>query len=445
MKPEITPEFAEALELMENSEQHIFVTGKAGTGKSTLLQYFRTTTKKRLAVLAPTGVAALNVQGQTIHSFFKFRPDSTPESVGKSKPAAAQIKLYKNLDTIMIDEVSMLRADLLDCIDMFLRKFGPKPGYIFGGIQMIFFGDLYQLPPVLTSMERQQFLTRYPGPHFFHAKVIDQIPLYIIELSTIYRQQEEDFIEILNAIRTNQASQEHLALLNNQHSPFDPANGTITLTTTNDLADAINQQHLSLLTTDPFTWTATSSGSFNERDVPTPTALTIKPGSQVMLLTNDPRGKWVNGSIGEVLKITTPADSITPIVHVLLTTGTTVQVGPFTWEVFRYGLNEQTQTVEQQIAGTYSQYPLRLAWGVTIHKSQGKTFDKVVIDLGRGTFSPGQLYVALSRCRTLDGITLRQQVLPRHIMGNPTIAGFIDSFKDGFRQKGQASLDFDEW
>lgn len=444
--PQITPEFQAALDLMEDSNQHVFVTGKAGTGKSTLLQYYRSTTKKKLAVLAPTGVAALNVQGQTIHSFFKFRPDSTPESVARATPAAAQAKLYKELEVIMIDEVSMLRADLLDCIDMFLRRHGPQKGKFFGGIQMIFFGDLYQLPPVLTSMERPQFLSQYRGAHFFHAKVIDQIPLYTIELTTVYRQQEQTFIEVLNAIRTNEAAANHLETLNAQHAPDSPTQGAITLTTTNDLADTVNQQQLNALSGTPFVWTASSSGIFNERDAPTPRDIILKPGAQVMLLTNDPRGRWVNGSIGEVVKTTKNDDSPAPLVHVRLTTGTTVQVAPFSWEVFRYGLNERTGVVEQQLAGTYTQYPLRLAWAVTIHKSQGKTFDQVIIDLGRGTFSPGQLYVALSRCRTLDGITLRQPVLQRHIMSDPTIHAFTSSFKDGFRQHGQASLGFeDDW
>jgi ATP-dependent DNA helicase PIF1 len=442
--PQITAEFKEALDLLEDSHQHVFVTGKAGTGKSTLLQYFRSTTSKKLAVLAPTGVAALNVQGQTIHSFFKFRPDSTPESVARITPNAAQAKLYKELEVIMIDEVSMLRADLLDCIDMFLRRHGPQKGKFFGGIQMLFFGDLYQLPPVLTSIERPQYLSQYKGTHFFHAKVIDQIPLYTIELTTVYRQQEEDFIEILNAIRTNQAASIHLETLNSQHAPEVPADGAITLTTTNDLADTVNQKNLAALPGEPFVWTASSSGTFTERDAPTPRDMVLKPDTQVMLLTNDPRGRWVNGSIGTVQKISRPADG-PPLIHVLLTDGTTVQVPPFTWEVFRYAFNERTNALEQQTAGSYTQYPLRLAWAVTIHKSQGKTFDQVVIDLGRGTFSPGQLYVALSRCRTLDGITLRQPIQQRHIMSDPSIHTFSQSFKDGFRQHGQASLGFDDW
>lgn len=442
---EITPEFNQALELLEFSHQHVFVTGKAGTGKSTLLQHFRDTTKKKVAVLAPTGVAALNVQGQTIHSFFRFRPDSTPETVSRIRPAAPQAKLYKGLEALVIDETSMLRADLLDCIDMFLRKYGPKPGHFFGGVQMLFFGDLYQLPPVVTSFERSMFQSLYTGPHFFNAKVFNDIGLYMVELTTIYRQQEEEFIALLNAIRTNSANPQHLETLNARHLPENPSNGAITLTTTNDLADTVNHHHLDALDGRYFNWKATSTGTFNDRDVPTPTELVLKNGAQVMLLTNDPRGRWVNGSIGSITTIYDEPESTAPTIDVKLTTGRTVQVNPFTWELFKHAFNEGTGQVEPQVSGTYTQYPLRLAWAVTIHKSQGKTFDQVVIDLGRGTFSPGQLYVALSRCRTLDGITLRQPVLSRHVMSEPAIVTFLESFKDGYRKTGQASLGFEDW
>ena len=444
MSLDITPEFTAALELMEDSSQHAFITGKAGTGKSTLLQHFRKHSKKSLAVLAPTGVAALNVQGQTIHSFFKFRPDTKPETVTALKVAPAQAKLYKQLDTIVIDEVSMLRADLLDCIDRFLRKHGPKPGQFFGGIQMLFFGDLYQLPPVLTSQERPHFLHIYAGPHFFNAKVINEIALYMVELTTVYRQHEETFIKVLNAIRTNTASAEHLSLLNAQQQLEAMEPGSITLTTTNDLADTVNQMHLHALSGDNFTWKATSTGTFNDRDVPTPAELCLKKGAQVMLLTNDPRGRWVNGSVGTVEGLYEEKDSLTPTIDIKLSTGGTIQVNPFTWELFQHTFNSSSNQVESKVTGTYTQYPLRLAWAVTIHKSQGKTFDRVIIDLGRGTFSPGQLYVALSRCRTLDGLTLRQPIQARHIMSDKAIVTFLDSFKDGYRKTGQDSLGL-EW
>ena len=441
----ITPEFLEALELIEDSSQHVFVTGKAGTGKSTLLTHFKKTTKKNVAVLAPTGVAALNVQGQTIHSFFKFRPDTNPESVSRQAVSTTQAGLYKALDAIIIDEVSMLRADLLDSIDRFLRKHGPKKGSFFGGVQMIFFGDLYQLPPVVTYQERALFQSEYAGPYFFNAKVINEIPLYMVELSTIYRQQEAEFITILNAIRTNTATPQHLVTLNNRAQPENVPTEAITLTTTNDLADTVNTQQLNLLSEKPFTWKARSTGTFNERDVPTPADLALKNGAQVMLLTNDPRGRWVNGSIGVVSSIYDEPENLAPTLDIKLSHGPHIQVSPFTWELYKYSFNEKLGSIEPQVSGTYTQYPLRLAWAVTIHKSQGKTFDQVIIDLGRGTFSPGQLYVALSRCRTLEGITLRQPVQPRNIMSDSAIITFLNSFKDGFRQVGQSSLGFDEW
>ncbi len=439
----ITAEFLQALELMEESHQHIFVTGKAGTGKSTLLQHFRATTKKKVVVLAPTGVAALNVQGQTVHSFFKFRPDTTPESVSRISPS--QGKQYKELEAIIIDEVSMLRADLLDCIDTFLRKHGPHPGKFFGGIQMLFFGDLYQLPPVVTALERDMFQNYYKGSHFFNAKVIDELTLYIVELTTVYRQQEESFIEVLNAIRSNSAESHHLATLNARHFPNQEARGAITLTTTNDLADTVNQQRLAALTSKPFTWKAVSTGSFQDRDMPTPADLILKPGAQVMLLTNDQRGRFVNGSVGTIIRQVEDPAELAPLVEIKLTTGSTVRIAPFTWEMYKHEFNETSGSVEPKVTGTYTQYPLRLAWAVTIHKSQGKTFDNVVIDLGRGTFSPGQLYVALSRCRTLDGITLRQPIQSRHVMSNPAIVTFLSSFRDGMRKNGQDTLGFDDW
>ncbi|MBU6389750.1 AAA family ATPase [Patescibacteria group bacterium] len=441
----ITPEFQAALQLLDDSRQHVFVTGKAGTGKSTLLQHFRKTTKKKVVVLAPTGVAALNVQGQTIHSFFRFRPDITPDSAGRIRPNPTQTKLYKELDALVIDEVSMLRADLLDSIDAFLRRHGPERGRSFGGVQMLLFGDLYQLPPVVTRQDRALFTNRYPGPHFFHANVMRDISLYLTELTSVFRQQEERFITILNAIRENQVDESHFQTLNARCRPESPTEGVITLTTTNDLVDRVNQARLASLSGRPFVWQAHSTGTFSERDFPTPANLELKAGAQVMLLTNDPRGRWVNGSIGRVRSVYDDPESTAPTVEVKLTTGRTVPVTPFTWEVYRYEFHEGRESIEPTTVGTYTQYPLRLAWAVTIHKSQGKTFDRVVIDLGRGTFSPGQLYVALSRCRTLDGITLRQPVQPRHMMSDASIVQFLDSFKDGVRAVGQSSWEFEEF
>ncbi|MEI6478457.1 MAG: AAA family ATPase [bacterium] len=445
--PEITPQFQAALDLMEDSNQHVFLTGRAGTGKSTLLNHFRTITKKKVAVLAPTGVAAINVGGQTIHSFFRFRPDVTPDTASRSRPAAENAKLYKTLDTIVIDEVSMLRADMLDCINRFLRLYGPHKDRPFGGVQMIFIGDLYQLPPVVTTQDREIFNSQYKSPYFFDAKIIDDITLYLAELDHIFRQKDDSFISILNAIRENAVTPEQLEELNERQVLYQgQEEGLISLTTTNDLAHKINDEHLRELPAPEHTFVGTPTGSFKERDFPTPQELKLKPDAQVMLLVNDPKGRWVNGSIGRVKRVYDDPQGSDPVVEVELSDGRLIKVLPFMWEMSKYVLSPESGQLESELVGSYRHYPLRLAWAVTIHKSQGSTFDRVHIDLGRGTFSHGQLYVALSRCRTLDGITLKQSIVPRYIVTDKRISEFLKSFKDGMRQVGQASLAFgDGW
>jgi ATP-dependent exoDNAse (exonuclease V) alpha subunit len=448
-EPEITPSFTEALELMEESSQHVFITGKAGTGKSTLLNHFRKSTKKTIAVLAPTGVAAINVGGQTVHSFFKFRPDTTPDSVRSIKVSADASKIFKALDTIVIDEVSMLRADLLDCIDRFLRLHGPERGRFFGGIQMVFIGDLYQLPPVVTTRDRELFHSFYKGPYFFHAKVIDEISLYMVELEKVYRQHDDSFISLLNAVRENVVTDIHLTHLNQRFGapiPIETGANIISLTTTNQLAHDINERHLNDLPATIYTSSAVVTGNFQEKDFPTQENLYLKEGSQVMMLINDSRGRWVNGSLGVITSIDDDPRENDPVIKVKLSTGATISVSPFTWEISRYVFRQESGHLDTETVGTFRQYPLRLSWAVTIHKAQGKTFDQVVIDIGRGTFSPGQLYVALSRCTTLEGIVLKQMISRRNIQTDNQIKEFLSSFKDGMRQVGQASFSFgDDW
>lgn len=423
-------EFSSAFELIEHTRTNLFVTGRAGTGKSTLLQYFRHRTQKKIAVLAPTGVAAINIKGQTIHSFFMFRPDITPDTVDEIYVIKKKRELYSKLETLIIDEISMVRADLLDCIDMFLRLHGPKPSLPFGGVQVVFFGDLYQLPPVVRNDEGGIFKTVYKTPYFFGARVFENFDFKILELKEIYRQKDEKFIRILNAIRHNALSADDLKTLNARFCK--PAAGdsdefSVSLTTTNDLAEKININRLSQLPGEIFRYTGTVSGEFEKKNLPTQQMLELKIGAQVMMLTNDPEKRWVNGTIGKVVEIHCDPDG-KDIIMVRFSDGTKIDVPSYTWEIFQFYYDEQIESLSSRVIGYFSQFPLKLAWAVTIHKSQGKTFEKVVLDLGRGTFAHGQLYVALSRCTTLEGIVLKQPIQRHHVLLDRSIQTFFDNF-----------------
>ncbi len=425
---DLNEQFQKSLELMENTSRNVFITGKAGTGKSTLLDYFRNHTKKKIVVLAPTGVSALNVRGQTIHSFFKFKPNVTLNSIKKIKGNNKNI--YRELDTIVIDEASMVRADLLDCIDKFLRLNVEKKKP-FGGIQMIFIGDLYQLPPVVTGKEKDFFNTYYKSPYFFDSMVMKEIDMEFIELEKIYRQKDEDFIAILNAIRNNSITEKELNILNERYNPDfipDPQDFYIWLTSLNSAAEKINREHLSRISSPLITYYGAMSGDFTEDSLPTQIDLQLKVGAQVMLLNNDPYFRWVNGSIGKIVEIIKQKDDDDVIV-VELITGDVVDVLPYRWELFNYYFNENKKSIESEIIGTFVQYPIKLAWAVTIHKSQGKTFDRVVIDIGRGTFASGQVYVALSRCTRLDGIVLKKPLEKKHIFMDWRVVKFVTQFQ----------------
>lgn len=421
---EINERFAEALHLMEATGQNVFVTGRAGTGKSTLLDYFRTITRKNVVVLAPTGVAAVNVSGQTIHSFFGFRPDVTVEKVRKGAKKKAS-PIYKNLDTIVIDEISMVRSDLLDCVHEFLTVNGKTPGAPFGGIQMIFIGDLYQIPPVVTGQEREIFRHYYDSEYFFDAKVFQDLEIAFVELEKIYRQTDQDFIELLNKIRNKTVSEEDIEAINrrltgdNQELPGD----VIHLTTTNAMAEEINQAELDKLPGNSHVFTADISGEVEKKYYPAEELLQLKEGAQVMLLNNDAEGRWINGTIGVVSKI--GKDGL----EVKLRDGDTEQVNPFKWSINRYYWDQEAGAVASETMGSFKQYPLKLAWAITIHKSQGKTFDRVVIDLGRGAFASGQLYVALSRCRSLQGVYLKRKIRAADVRIDFRIVRFITSFQ----------------
>lgn len=426
---ELNDQFQKALEVME-SGRNVFITGKAGTGKSTLLSYFRTHTGKKIVTLAPTGVAALNIQGETIHSFFGFKPDITP---GKIKKLKKRKKIYQKLDAIIIDEISMVRADLLDCVDKFMRLNGPDSKKPFGGTQMIFIGDLYQLPPVVTNREREMFKLIYESPYFFSADVFTKLGMEYIELEKVYRQKDEIFKDLLNAVRNNSITDRDLRLLNSrvgQDLSCTEKNGyEVHLVTTNLMAAIINDDYLAKLKTSIHTSQAEINGDFKRESYPTNEELKFGIGSQVMLLNNDNRGRWVNGSIGVIQEIRGIGVYEIVTIIVKLSSGEQVEVEPFTWEIFHFDYDEKAGTVESEIVGSFTQYPLKLAWAITIHKSQGKTFEKVTIDMGNGAFAHGQTYVALSRCTSLEGIALKKPIKRSHIIMDRKIVDFLTSYQ----------------
>lgn len=421
---DINPQFQHALEIMEKSRRNVFITGRAGTGKSTLLSHFRENTAKRVVILAPTGVAAVNVGGQTIHSFFRFKPDVTPASI-RSKIKDKEKNLYRKLNAIIIDEISMVRADILDCVDKFLRLNGPDDKLPFGGVQMIFIGDLYQLPPVVTSQEREIFRSRYKSPYFFSAEACAALDMEFIELEKVYRQSDSEFIRLLNAVRNRTVTDGDLALLNRRVDPqFEPPpqDYYITLTSTNELADRINADHLIHLRGKVWKASGSITGDFGKEYLPTTLELKLKKGAQIMLLNNDAHGRWINGTVGRVKRFAKD-EADRDIILAALETGETVEISPYTWEIYRFMLKDGE--LASETIGSFTQYPVRLAFAVTIHKSQGKTFTKVAIDVGRGTFAHGQMYVALSRCTGMEGLVLKQPVRNNHILTDWQVAKFL--------------------
>ena len=440
---EINAGFKRALELMENSSGHIFITGKAGTGKSTLLEYFRSTTVKNTAVLAPTGVAALNVKGQTIHSFCRFKPDITLDKVRKI--SGRRKSLVENLDTVIVDEISMVRADLFDCMEKFFRLNGPHPNVLFGGVQMILIGDLYQLPPVVTSAEKGIFNSRYETPYFFSAAVFNEpgFQMEFMELEKVYRQTDFEFLALLNAVRNRSIGEAELVRLNERVDPnFVPPEDEfyITLTSTNDLAFRHNTETLERLPGEPITIEGYVEGEFDRTSFPTDEVLKLKPGAQIMLVNNDMQKRWVNGSLGKIVEIHPETYGDTRLI-VELESGKEVEVGPHVWEMFRYEIDVTTGKIFTEPVGAFTQYPVRLAWAVTIHKSQGKTFDRVVIDIGRGTFAHGQMYVALSRCTRMEGIVLRKPLRKAHIRMDFRVVRFLTRYQYDLAEEKQSYED----
>ncbi|MEM9991218.1 MAG: AAA family ATPase, partial [Bacteroidota bacterium] len=415
-------DFKYALDLIEKTPASVFITGRAGTGKSTLLQLFRNTTRKKNVVLAPTGVAALNVRGQTIHSFFGFPPRPLAKHEIKKRRYR---KLYTALEVLIIDEISMVRADMLDAIDYFLRinRENEAP---FGGVQVVFFGDLFQLPPVVSSdAERALFTLQYDSPYFFSAMVLQSFQLEMLELRKVYRQEARYFVRLLDAVRTNRVDRDDLEDLNERYWPdFSAADFYITLSARNATVNRINTQALARIPMPTFTFHATVTGNFDARLYPTEAALELKLNAQVMFVRNDPDKQFVNGTIGKVVKLEKEK------ISVLVEEGGRdryIDVPRIDWEILKYKADkEENGAIATEVAGTFSQYPLKLAWAITIHKSQGKTFDKIIIDLGKGAFEHGQTYVALSRCRSLEGIVLRQPLRRQDIRTDERVVRFYE-------------------
>lgn len=434
-KPKInlSPEISLFLENLEQTNQNFFITGRAGTGKSTLLQYFRAITNKSVVVLAPTGVAAVNVQGQTIHSFFKFWIGITLDTVRKRyERYNIESKVYKNVQTIIIDEISMVRCDLLDCVEKFLRLNGPHPGKPFGGVQIIVVGDLYQLPPIVRKEEEQIFKTHYKSPFFFDAHCYKSANFSKVELTQVYRQTDNDFIELLDAIRVSKATSKHIDKINERVVNLDKKlsqDFAISLVTTNTTANQINLNELEKLPGIMKNYRGLIVDEFPERDLPAELELKLKEGSQVMLINNDPSGKWINGDLAQVLQLNDNT------VRVLFEDGTFDDVVPYTWDKIRFVFNEEKNKIESAVVGSFTQIPVKLAWAVTIHKGQGKTFDRAIVDFGAGTFAAGQAYVALSRCRSMSGLSLTVPLQAEHIFHDARISEFLNISNKGNKQK----------
>lgn len=422
----LSSEFSGILDQLEYTQDHLFVTGRAGTGKSTLLQVFRSTTKKRVVVLAPTGIAALNVKGQTIHSFFGFPPRLLNKNeIEKRK----NYRIFQNIDMIIVDEISMVRADMIDNIDWFLRV-NRGINQAFGGVQMIFFGDLFQLPPVVaTPFEKQYFQTIYETPYFFSAHIMKDITLKMVELLQVFRQEERSFVNLLDNIRLNNLDYDDFLYLNERYVPLpEEKEFYITLCSRNDIANRINEHELKAISSPSVSYQATITGEFNPQLFPTEFLLELKEGAQVMFVKNDLNKKYVNGSIG-IVKDAHP-DKIVVRLQSDKELYDLIDIEKQEWEILKYELDTANNgQITTKVIGTFKQYPIKLAWAITIHKSQGKTFDKVIIDMGQGAFESGQTYVALSRCRTLGGIILKQAIKNRDIFVDERVSQYYEQIK----------------
>ena len=461
-------EWQDALQIVNYTRRSLFLTGKAGTGKSTFLRYVSKNTKKKHVILAPTGIAAINAGGSTLHSFFRLPfhpllPNDTRydrRHIRETlKYSSAQRKLLREVELIIIDEISMVRADIIDFIDKVLRIY-TRNYEPFGGKQLLLVGDIYQLEPVLREEDRQLLAPFYPSAYFFNARVWQQMQLVSIELRKVYRQRDDHFIAMLDRIRQNQATQRDLEELNRSverredsvecrveslefaTAPATTAPATtavansqlstlnsqlkILLATRRDIVDYTNEQRLNALEGQPSMFRGVIKGDFPESSLPTPMELYLKPGAQVIFIKNDKDKRWVNGTLGTVIAI----DEEVGIIGVVDEQGTELDVEREVWENMRYTFNEKEQKIEEELLGTYEQFPLRLAWAITVHKSQGLTFNQVKIDFTGGAFAGGQTYVALSRCTSLQGISLVAPIRQQDIFVRPEVVRFAQRYND---------------
>lgn len=433
-------EFQDALNLVKYTRQSLFLTGKAGTGKSTFLRYICENTKKKHVVLAPTGIAAINAGGSTLHSFFKLSfhpllPDDPNLSLQKGrihdffKYTKAHRKLLEELELIIIDEISMVRADIIDAVDRILRVYSHNLREPFGGKQILLVGDVFQLEPVVKNDEREILNRFYPTPYFFSAQVFSQIDLVSIELQKVYRQSDPVFVGVLDRIRNNTVGAADLQLLNRRYGvdiAQAEADMYITLATRRDQVDHINERKLNELPGDAVTFSGEIHGDFPESSLPTSQELVLKTGAQVIFIKNDFDKRWVNGTIGVVSGM----DLDTETLYVITDDGKECDVKRESWRNIRYKYNEEKKEIEEEELGTFTQYPLRLAWAITVHKSQGLTFARAVIDFTGGVFAGGQTYVALSRCTSLEGIQLKKPVGRADVFVRPEITQFARKFND---------------